>query len=181
MKDFKDPLKYPIPTSILRDSKNKIRTQSLFLETNQNDTYRPIFTLKEYNWVRHGISYPSLKLLYLEIGDPTEYEFAMAIFGSWRIWQRICNNQMIKKEVDLWREELELRILSQSVKAIMDTAATEGSKGTTAAKWLADKGWLDKRGRPSKEELKRKERMKERISDDIDDYAERVGLNLVKK
>ena len=87
----------------------------------------------------------------------------------------------IKKEVEGWREELELKILSDATQQIMDTALNEGSSGTTAAKWLADRGWEKKRGRPSKEELARQERMRGKVHEELDDYAERVGLSVVPK
>ena len=145
-----DPLEYPLATHLLRDTQNKILTQSLFLETNQNTTYLPIFTLKEYDWERDGKFYPSLKKIYLQIAEPTEYEFAMSIFGSWRIWQRICNNGQVKKEVELWREELELKILSANLKGMAEVAKHEGSKGVTAMRYLAEGAWKKKAGRPKK-------------------------------
>lgn len=133
------------------DSSGRPLTQSLFLEIG----YRPeaIYTLKDYHFEYEGRYLPSAKLLYLEMNDPTEYEFAERYFLNWNHWQRIAANNVIKRYVDEWRAELEIKLRSRAVRL---TVAHAESGNHAAAKWLAEKGW-DKRdaGRPTKAEVAR--------------------------
>ena len=147
----------------LRDSRGYPLTQSLFLEINYNDY--AVFTLndeaKEYN----GKMYPSLRQYYLDIADPTEYQFAKQCLLGWDHWKRICDNKDIAKEVDKWRDELEVALRSEGILAIVDATTTEGGN-FQAAKWLADKGWEKQRvGRPSKADLDREKRINQRVED----------------
>ena len=56
------------------DKMGKYRTQSLFLEIGYGDD--AIFTLKDQDHVHDGKTYLSLRKMYLEFNDPTEYQFA---------------------------------------------------------------------------------------------------------
>jgi len=162
--------------SILKDKMGRYRTQSLFYEQN-NSELDAIFTLKDYDYTIHGVNYPSLKKMYLEIADITEYEFSQIVFGSWKHWQRICNNAVLKIYVEEWREELEVKIRSRAIRAIYETAKDAGSKGTTAAKYIADGGWKGKRGRPSKEEIAREKKIALGIDKELDEDADRMGVH----
>jgi hypothetical protein len=149
----------------MRDSRGYPLTQSLFLEINYSDY--AIWTFndepKEYN----GKIYPSLRQYYLEIADPTEYQFAKQCTLGWDHWQRICENVLVKKEVAKWREELEVALRSEGVMAIIDATAQDGGN-FQAAKWLTEKGWeKNKVGRPSKAESDRDKRIADRINDDF--------------
>lgn len=149
----------------MRDSRGYPLTQSLFLEINYSDY--AIWTFndepKEYN----GKIYPSLRQHYLEIADPTEYQFAKQCTLGWDHWQRICENVLVKKEVAKWREELEVALRSEGVMAIIDATAQDGGN-FQAAKWLTEKGWeKNKVGRPSKAESDRDKRIADRINDDF--------------
>ncbi len=153
----------------LRDSRGRPLTQSLFLEVGYNTEFA-VYTQKDEDYEYKGKVYPSLKRLYLEHEDPTEYDFACTYLLGWEQWQRICANKVFTKMVERWREELELKIRAQAVRDIMNTSATE--KGFQASKWLADRGW-DKRaaGRPSKEDVDRERNMQANIADE---YANEV-------
>lgn len=162
---------------VLTDHIGAYRTQSLFLETN-NSTLKPIMTLKEVDWEYKGEVLLSLKKIYLEIADPTEYEVAIEVFGSWKCWQRLLGNKEIYGHIKEWRDELEVKLRSAGVKAMINTAVNEGSKGTTAAKYIAEKGW-DKRkaGAPTKEEVTRERKIAAGISDEISDDMARLGIH----
>ena len=124
-------------------------TQSLFLELGYND--EAIYTLKDFNHTYKGKEYLSIKAAYLEMSDPTEYDFATKYFLNWKHWQRICANKAIRIHIDEWREELEMKLRSRAVK--LTIAQAEGGS-YQAAKWLADKGWTKREaGRPSKAEV----------------------------
>jgi len=162
-----------IDKSKLRDSRGRPLTQSLFLEVGYNIEFA-VYTQKDEDYEYKGILYPSLKRLYLEHEDPTEYDFACTYLLGWDQWQRICANKVFTKMVEAWRVELELKIRSQAVRDILDQS--QGDKGFQAAKWLADRGW-DKRGagRPSKDELEREKNIRDKISAEYDEDVVRLS------
>jgi hypothetical protein len=146
----------------LKDSRGYPLTQSLFLEINYSDY--AIWTFnddpKEYN----GKVYPSLRQYYLDIADPTEYQFAKQCTLGWDHWQRIVENVMVKKEVEKWREELEVALRSEGILSIIDASESNWQ----ASKWLVDKGWdKNKVGRPSKSEAEREKRIATRVNEEF--------------
>lgn len=139
-------------------------TQSLFLEVGYSEF--AVYTLKEDDHEYNGKLYPSLKRLYMEIADPTEYEFANLCLLNWKHWQRICENKVLRKYIDEWREELEVKLRSRGVKAAMSEAITGNFQ---AAKWVADRGWdTRKAGRPTKAEIEREKRIQAGIADEYE-------------
>lgn len=155
------------------DSIGKPITQSLFLEIGY--TSNSVYTLKEVDHEYEGRIYPSLKKLYLELEDTTEYEFANKYLLGWKHWQRIAENKALKPFVTEWREELELKLRSRAVKQMMELASGGSYQ---ASKWLADRGW-DTRGagRPTKAD---KEKMSA-IADKIDSEYSADILRLMPK
>lgn len=149
----------------LVDTMGRPLTQSLFLEIGYSDY--AVYTLKEYDHQYNGKTYPSLKKLYLEAEDPTEYAFAERHLLGWQHWKRLCDNKVIAKHIEEWREELELKIRSQAIRDMQNLCASENGN-FSAAKFLADRGW-EKRsaGRPSKAEKERHLRIEERINEEF--------------
>lgn len=151
-----------IDKSLLIDNTGRSLTQSLFLEIG----YSPaaVFTLKEDHYMYNGKLMYSLKKLYLEKGDPTEYEFACQYLLNWKQWRRMNENKILRKHFDEWREELEYAMRCKGVKAII---ASANGGNFQSAKFLVDKGW-DKRqaGRPSKAEVEREKQFNARVAED---------------
>jgi hypothetical protein len=147
----------------LVDSMGKPLTQSLFLEIGY--TEQAVYTLKDQDHVLDGKHYPSLKRLYLETEDPTEYEFATTYLLGWRHWLRLCENKAIRRHIDEWRDELEIKLRSKGVREVMKSAAAGNYQ---AAKFLADRGW-DTRGagRPSKAEVEHEKKVQAAISEEF--------------
>lgn len=137
-------------------------TQSLFLEMGY--TEHAVYTLKDYDHEHNGKIYLSLKRLYLELEDATEYEFANKYLLGWKHWQRMVENKGLTPHIHEWREELELKLRARATKQMMDLA-NQGS--FQASKWLSDRGW-DTRGagRPSKAEKERNARLDDRVKDE---------------
>lgn len=162
-----------IDKSKLLDTMGRPLTQSLFLEIGYNTQYA-IFTLNDEDKEYEGKTYISLKKLYLNAEDPTEYQFAKKYLLNWQHWQRLNDNRVLRPYFDEWREELEVALRSDAVQAIRDMTAD--GQNFQAAKWLADRGW-DKRGagRPSKQEIERDNRIKDRIGDEIEADILRMG------
>lgn len=134
-------------------------TKGLFFEQTLSDKSTVLYTLKEHD--HEG--YPSLKKLYLETEDPTEYKFACAYLDSYSHWEELCKCSWFQEYLELWRKELELKIKSKALFQIREEAENDLSKSKfTANKFLIEGGWKDKennsssksrRGRPSKQEI----------------------------
>jgi hypothetical protein len=154
------------------DTMGRPITQSLFLEIGYSDA--AVYTLKEHDFEYNGKLLPSIRKLYLDIADPTEYEFAQACFIGWSHWQRICDNKALRRHIDEWRMELEVKLRSKGVKAAV-VAANSGNY--QAAKWLADRGW-DTRGagRPSKADVEKETKIQAAISEEYS--ADILRLNI---
>ena len=114
----------------------------------------------------------------MEIADPTEYQFAMHVFGSWKCWEKITGSKLIMGYVQGWRDELEVKLRSKAVKSLIDTANHDGAKGTTAAKYIAEKGWVKRKaGAPSNAEKERELKIQSEMDDEIKDIADRINLH----
>lgn len=148
-------------------------TESLILEF-KYDRERAIYSIKdEHHEDEHGF-YPSLRQLYLEVGDPTEYEFATRYLLGISHWLQLANNKRMKPIVEEWRFELEYKLRSAAAFQIIKQSA----KGAwQASKWLADKGWDDRdAGRPSNEEIDRETKIQSRLRDEYEEDARRLQL-----
>lgn len=173
---------YPEHKEVLRDKMNRYRTSSLFREFYLNEEgseLEPLWTLQDDD--PQG-KLPSLKKLYMEIADPTEYEFAMEAFGSWQQWLKIKSSKAIQKWIQFWPDELEIKLRSQGIKAVAQEAK-EGKNPFTAAKFLAKAEWKpssSKRGRPSKEEVDRELKIAAQVDAEIGEDAQRVGLRVLQ-
>ena len=162
-----------IDKSKLLDSEGRPLTQSLFLEIGYSDY--AVYTLKENDHEYNGKKYPSLKQLYLEMEDVTEYFFASKYLLGWKHWKRLKENKALKPHFNEWAEELEVRIRAQAIRDIISASANEQG-GFQAAKWLADRGWDKKAvGRPTKNDKEREDRIADRIADEF--KADIIRLN----
>jgi len=138
----------------VKGANGRFLTEALFWETSRDrEAYAPVFTLKPED--HEGL--PSLKRLYLEHGDPTEYVFAMKVLGSFQHWEALCSASWFKPHIEEWRNELDLRVQSEAVAVamrVMESGDSDAQK-LAAARFLTDKGWKPKqgRGRPSKKEV----------------------------
>ena len=146
----------------LVDTMGRPLSQSLFLEIGYSDY--AYYTLKDDHYAYKGVTYPSLKKLYIEAEDPVEYEFACTYLIGWNHWEKLQGNKVLLKHIDSWRKELELKLRSEQFKAVLDLTM-EGH--FQASKWIADKGW-DKKGagRPSTKAQEIEDELNRQISED---------------
>ena len=158
-----------------KDDAGKWLTLALFWEE-RHAKYNPSFTLKGYDLEKDGVIYPSLKNIFMEYADPTEYSFAIEVLGGWEHWQTMQRSYKLAPIFQTWRDELEIKLRSEALKAMRRSVVEDGSKGVAAAKYLAEKGWEKTRGRPSKDELAREEKVRTSIKADLDEDAERLGM-----
>lgn len=133
-----------------RNSNNVLKLRSLFLETGGGEN--AVYSLKDQD---QG-EYRSLKRLYLETDDPTEYRFYTVYLDGLKHWEALCAAKWFKPYVAQWRKELLVRLQSQALVAIRQEAANEGKNSFAANKYLLEKGWEaspNPRGRPTKQEI----------------------------
>lgn len=155
------------------DTKGAPITQGLFLETSYGNQDNVLYTLKSRDHKYKGRVLPSIKKLYLEMEDVTEYDFAYEYFLDWDHWKRIRANKLIAKHLEGWQEELEVKMRCNAIKQIQESSI-DGS--FQASKFLADRGW-EKRapGRPSKEESEREAKIQEKMDDEFAADLARLG------
>lgn len=157
------------------DTKGAARTQSLFLETSYADTQYVQYTLKPRDHMYKGRLLPSIKRLYLEFGDVTEYYFAYEYFLDWDHWQQIRRNELIAKHIDGWSEEMEIRRRADGIESIVMAATDCEKPNFQAAKYLADGGWNKKKaGRPSKEAIERETKIQAKVMDEFGSDLKRL-------
>lgn len=160
------------------------QTKGLFYELTLPDDRKVMgtsWTLKEDDLEADGMVYRSMKKFYLETEDVTEYDFAMAALGSYKHWERVLESPIIRPHIDQWRKELNLKLKARAMRSIIKTATEEDKWTFQAMKYLADNDYLDKknkRGRPSKDEIKAELRKEVEINKTFKDDAERIGLKL---
>lgn len=147
-------------------------TQALFLELGY-DTEVAVYTLKDWDYEYEGKTYPSIKRLYLQMEDVGEYNFATEYFLGWKHWCRMCENKAIRKHIDEWRNELELKLRSTALRTIVDMSAED--KGFQAAKYIAEAAWKKNAvGRPKKDTSLQDSKIEERLSREFQQDALRL-------
>jgi len=171
--------------SVMKDDLQRFRTQSLFWELRYGteEKYPPVFTLKSDNIERDGVTYYSLKKIYMSYDHvpSMEYEFAIDVFNSWDHWNKLANDTLpaIKGEIKAWREELDIKLKALGIKALINASRDNDAKGVQASKYLVEKGYISKRGRPSKEEMERELKTNTRLKKELSSDLERIGLKVV--
>lgn len=140
--------------------KGVIRTKSLFYELSYADPTHVILTLKDEDVDHNGRTYISIAKLYRSLvpQDPTEYTFAMVVFGNWHVWEVIREAPQLKPYIARWRREAEVKIKSEAIAAIATEMKEGGRSSFTAAKLLLERGWLEKdTASKAKQKLQEKE------------------------
>lgn len=155
-----------------KDSGGRMITQGLFLEIGYTDN--AYYTLDDQDKTYEGKVYPSLKRLYLEHEDLGEYDFANKYLLGWQHWKRLCNNKLMAKHIEEWREELEIKVRSQAIYDIVQMSSED--KGFQAAKYLADRGWVKAGvGRPKKDTSEQDAKLEKRLNDEYGADVVRLG------
>jgi hypothetical protein len=157
-----------------KDNQGRYRTKSLFLEYGVSK-YPSYFTMADADKDGHI----SVRRLYMEFEDPTEFRIGEALVGDFRHWQVLCELSWFKPHVHKWRIELQAKMESLAVLALKETVQDKKSSSRVqAARLILDRPWEKKdaplRGRPSKTEIAgyKKEIVKE--SEETDEDYERM-------
>jgi hypothetical protein len=127
-----------------------------------------IYTLEEF----HDI--------FVECEDITEYEAAIKLVGSWTEWERIKRDwPNFQSYITVWKEEINIRLKSQTIRKLREIASGDTSQAAAAAKWIAEEGWQRKsgKGRPTKAETAREAKaLAKATSDTNNEYTRMLEL-----
>ena len=160
----------------------RYRTISLFWELRDAEDKQALFTTKPEDIVRDGVEYKSMKKLYFsyEHAPGFEYDFAIDVLGSWDHWQKLVNgSKELREMIQGWKDELDIRLKAQGIKAIMRHSLDDDPKGLQAAKYLVEKGYAKRAGRPSKEDVERELKSDAKAAKERADDLARIGLKVV--
>lgn len=125
-------------SKVFKNGSGQLITKNLFLENAYADKSQAIYTLKDEDHTLNGKDYPSLYLLYMNLEDQTEYEFANTYLYSWEHWKILQNCTWFIPYITRWREELSLKILRRHLLAIEEKAASGDS---LSRKYIIERGW----------------------------------------
>lgn len=161
----------------LKDNMGRGLTLSLFYEFAQDKSFA-VYSLMDEDRVEGDITYPSLKKLYLESMDPTGYTFAKTHLLGWKHWLKIkANKKLYENHIVDWEDEMEVFVRSDSITSIM----AQADNSFPAAKFLSEKGWDKRVGRPTKDDMEREDKIVERIGDEFDEDVQRMSNVLLIK
>lgn len=132
------------PLEKFKTSNGVVRTKTLFYELSYDNPEFVVFTLKEQDAeTTSGQKLLSLQRLFVDhtVDDPSEYNFAQHVFGSWDIWERLCSAPQLAKHIDSWRREADVKRKSLAFSAVVDEVTNRGKGALSAAKFLIDEPW----------------------------------------
>src|SRR5690349_13466613 len=132
------PFDYEAHRAQLIDSTGRKLTVGLFEElADPKSAIKPVFKLADW------------RKTYVDIADPTDYQAAMLLIGSWEHWQALVQNPSFFAHLEVWRREVEVKVRSEAIINLVKQSATP--KGTPAAKWLAEAGFVPRNMRNKKQ------------------------------
>lgn len=153
-----DPFDRKKNKSLVQDSMGRNLTIALFKETNDSRTdIQPLWSIKDW------------KEVYLHLSDPTEYAPAIYLIGDWDHWVTIAEKSQVRPYIAEWRKELIVKLRSEAI--LMLRKQSTSDKGTAAARWLAENGYiLDNKTK------KQVEQETDKMFKDITDHAARLKV-----
>lgn len=140
-------------TPRFKNSQGVFFTRQLFIELSDSDRTNCLYTLRPEDYTIGGRTFPSLRRLYLEMEDESEYKFAAKYFGGWPHWQKLLNTPWFPEYLQPIRDELKTKLMAESLEQIRKKAR---SGDYHANKYLYERGLQSDNpvGRPTKEKIK---------------------------
>ena len=83
----------------------------------------------------------------LTLDDPSEATFVDEVFGDYYFWKVLSNASFFREELELWKEEVEIKRKRKAFKTIIKSA----EENWTAAEYVLEEPW---KGGPSAAENK---------------------------
>lgn len=112
--------------------------------------------------------------IFVEASDPTEYQAALLLVGSWKEWCRFKKDwKAFNDIVDDWVQEVEIKIRSEAIRDLAQSGEA------SAQKWIAEGRYKQRTaGKPTKAQVERAARIEAGIEKETDEEVDRV-LNVV--
>ena len=145
-------------------------TKQLFYETADVEREFVLYTLKDQDHEGH----PSLRRLYMEIADETEFKVADTLFAGWPHWKKLLQCQWFLEYLNEWREELRVKQASSSLSALLQKAAQGDSK---VNQYLLDRKLREEKagvGRPTRAKIKQEAALMIQDKEDIKEDLKRL-------
>lgn len=148
-----------------KDKQGRWHTQALFLECYKDiKEKKPMYTLRDKEY--KGL--PSIKEAYLSMEDPTGYRVATECLGGWEHWKRLTSLAWFKTHLAQWEEELEIKLKCKGIRKMMELSEGDKAVAKDATKFIVNREWESKRGRPSKAEIERATKINSAVSNEVD-------------
>jgi len=114
---------------------------------------------------------------FIKVSDPTEYRFGIHMCGSWEDYEFTKNNsRFLRGILDLWKDELELKMRSDALGYILDDIKSDTKTSITSAKYIEDKLSKINKKDNSKKELDRKKKKDDQVWSQVDTIVAEEGL-----
>lgn len=120
--------------SKFKNSMGGLYLLGLFYETVLADKTTVSYTLKDED----HMGFPSLKRLYLEMADPTEYKFAQAYMEHYAHWKRLTECTWFQEYILAWRDELTTKLRNRYISQIEAIASQGGREAFAANRYLLE-------------------------------------------
>lgn len=144
-------------SSIFKALNGNLLFKPLILEFSRDeDRDRVLYTLKDED-VSPTIR--SLKRLYMEQDDISEYTFATLYFYNFDHWERLTHLYWFTPFITKWRRELEVKIRSKALSKLVEISKGDSNQAAAVNKYLLEGKWKDKQGniKPKKFATSKKE------------------------
>ena len=125
-----------------RGRNNQHLLQSLFIQKNTEGT--ALYSLTATDVIKEGQEYPSLRKLFIETDDPTEYTFSQLHLDGWEHWQKLQRSTFLTPYIKEWRKELDVKIKSRALASIIASSQGTSREAFAAQKYLSDGGYKPK-------------------------------------
>lgn len=139
---------------------SRIVTVGLFIEFARKDsTQQAIYSVKHEDYLdpETGLVFPSLHRLYIDFGDPTEFNFSNHYFLNYSHWKETSEHPLVLPYAEKWRLELAQKVKADALQSIISVSRSGSKDAVTAARYIISGEWerylnpdvKSNRGRPS--------------------------------
>lgn len=122
--------------------------------------------------------YPCLRDYYVPLvaKDPSESTFVDVVFGDLRYWLRLKKSKFMAEFLEEWGEMADIERKKLAFAAVINEVENNGRSAFTAAKYLIEEPWKDKRNPKVKETNKKTTKAARNEWDDDVKRLEEQGL-----
>lgn len=164
-----------------KDNQGRWLTKQIFWEHSQDLMPDKRFCEPVFSMFKDRPGCINARKTFVELGDPTGYAWAQKYLGDYEHWQAITQRPWWEEVFAVWMHEMNMKIKSDAMAAIIEASKGGGPNGLAAAKFLAQEGWNQtKRGRPSAAELKGELKRAALALTVEDEDMERIGLTVIQ-